>query len=265
MPKTVDLKPADDDGQLGKEKDPAAQKPGEKEPKPGEPSIADLTAKIEDLSEKLEQSGKDYKELQGTVTPVSMANAEMKKEVEKLQALVAQSLGIQNPSPANKPVNIDTQIESLDKLIIESRKKNFAVDDLVATREALVIAKETKMRLDKLERRNEQAEGFGAVIARDPKFENFEELGKITKEKAAKGEKISPDTAYEIFMQRKGKEMTDEAVKKALEEAKKGDKARGHDTSGADILDTGGDDDEKDEELKAFKDYISKPQGLGLE
>lgn len=246
------------------DKVPDTQKPGVKDSDKDLPSIADLTAKIDDLTKELATTDKRHKDTQAMMTPLATEKSQLEAQVKTLQATVGQLTGIQSPvTPSDdKPPSIEAQIRSVDNLITESRKKNFAVDDLVAVRQSLIMAQETAKRLDALESRNTEAEGYGAVLAKDSNFGDFEALGAITAEKKKAGEVISPLTAYEIHMNRKSGEIKDKAVKDALEAAKKGENARGHDTTFADIPEPGSEDEQKEHD--EFTAEVANPRGLDL-
>lgn len=257
-PKLKDDKLSKDD------KDPDTQEPGKKDSDKDLPSVADLTAKIEDLTKELATTDKRHKDTQAMMTPLATEKSKLESQVKTLQDTVAQLTGIQSPvTPSDdKPASIEAQIGSVDKLITESRKKNFAVDDLLAVKQSLIMAQETAKRLDALESRNTEAEGYGAVLAKDPNFGDFEALGAITAEKKKAGEVISPGSAYEIYLSRKAGEIKDKAVKDALEAAKKGESARGHDTTFADIPEPGSEDEQKDHD--EFTEAVANPKGLDL-
>lgn len=257
-PKLKDDKLSKDD------KDLDTQVPGKKDSDKDLPSVADLTAKVDDLTKELATTDKRFKDTQAMMTPLATEKSQLESQVKTLQQTVGQLTGIQpSATPSDdKPPDIDTQIRSVDRLIAESRKKNYAVDDLVATRSSLTELKELKTRLDALESRNKEAEGYGSVLAVNPKFEDFEALGAITAEKKKVGEKISPISAYEIYLSRKSGEIKDKAVKDALEAANKGKNARGHDPSFADIPEPGSEDEQKEHD--EFTESVANPQGLDL-
>ncbi len=241
------------------------QKPGEKDSDKDLPSVAELTTKVADLMKDLEVSEKRFKDTQAMMTPLATERSQLEGKVKTLQDTVAQLTGITPPATPSddKPPSIEAQIRSVESLITESRKKNFAVDDLVAVRQGLIEAQKTAKRLDALESRNEEAEGYGAVLAKNSKFEDFGALAAITVEKKKAGESISPLSAYEIYNSRHADERQEKAVKDALEAAKKGENARGHDPNYADIPepDSEADKQEHDE----FTAAVANPKGLGLE
>lgn len=245
-------------------KDPDSQEPGKKDSDKDLPSVADLTAKVDDLKKELATTDKRFKDTQAMMTPLATEKSQLEGRVKTLQDTVAQLTGIQSPviPSDDKPPSIDAQIRSVRNLIAESRKKNFAVDDLIAVEQSLIMAQETAKRLDALESRNTEAEGYGAVIAKDSKFEDFEALGVITAEKKKAKEVISPLSAYEIYKGRKTDEIKDKAVKDALEAAKRGDSARGHDPNLADIPEPESEADQKEHD--EFTEAVANPQGLDL-
>ena len=253
------------DGKLSKDgKDLDSQEPGKKDSDKDLPSVADLMVKVDDLTKELATTDKRHKDTQAMMTPLATEKSKLESQVKTLQDTVAQLTGITSPATPldDKPPSIDAQIGSVDKLIAESRKKNFAVDDLLAVKQSLIMAQETAKRLDALESRNTEAEGYGAVLAKNPKFEDFDALGAITAEKKKAGEVISPLTAYEIHMNRKSGEIKDKAVKDALEAAKKGDSARGHDPNYADIPEPESEADQQEHD--EFTKAVANPQGLDL-
>jgi chromosome segregation ATPase len=259
-----DQKPKDD--KLPKDdKVPDTQVPGVKDSDKDLPSVADLTTKIDDLKKELATTDKRHKDTQAMMTPLATEKSQLETKVKTLQDTVAQLTGITSPATPSdaQPPSIEAQIRSVDNLITESRKKNFAVDDLIAVKQSLIMAQETAKRLDALESRNKEAEGYGAVLAKDPNFGDFEALGAITAEKKKAGEIISPGSAYEIYLSRKAGEIKDKAVKDALEAAKKGENARGHDTTFADIPEPGSEGEQKEHD--DFTAEVANPRGLDLQ
>ncbi len=245
-------------------KDLGTQEPGTKDSDKDLPSVAELSAQVADLTKDLETTTKRFKDTQAMMTPLATEKSQLEGKVKTLQDTVAQLTGITSPATPSddKPPSIEAQIRSVENLITESRKKNFAVDDLVVIKNSVIELGDLKGRLAALESRGKEMDGYGAVIAKDSKFEDFEALGIITKEKEKAGEAISPLTAYEIHMNRKSGEIKDKAVKDALEAAKKGDSARGHDPNYADIPEPESEADQQEHD--EFTKAVANPQGLDL-